>query len=69
MTTFLEPSGRRASGMHGDSVSAPLHHHFPIQCRLMSETWACLSAPGYVERAVWARSAAPDGMPLAGEDK
>jgi hypothetical protein len=40
MTTFPEPMGRRASGMRGDSVSAPLHHHFTVQCRLMSGTWA-----------------------------
>jgi hypothetical protein len=69
MTTFPKPMGRRASGMHGDSVSAPLHHHFVVQRRLMSGTWARLSAPGYTECAVWARSTAPDGLPLAGDDK
>jgi hypothetical protein len=38
----------------------------------MSGTLAHLSAPGYVERAeraVWARSAAPDELSLVGEDK
>jgi hypothetical protein len=69
MTTFSEPMGRRASGMRGDSISAPLHHHFTVQCRLMKGTWARLSGPRYAERAVWARSAAPNGLPLAGEDK
>jgi hypothetical protein len=69
MTTFPEPTGHRASGMRGDSVLAPLHHHFTVQCRLMSGTWAHLSAPRYAERAVWARSTALDGLPLAGEDK
>jgi hypothetical protein len=54
MTTFPEPMGRRASGMRGDFISASLHHHFTAQCRLMNRTWAHLSAPGYVERAVWA---------------
>jgi hypothetical protein len=69
MTTFPKPTGRRAYGMRGDSVLVPLHHHFTVQCRLISETWARLSAPGHTERAVWARSTAPDGLPLAGEDK
>jgi hypothetical protein len=69
MTTIPEPSGRHAYGMHGDSVLASLHHHFTVQCRLTSETLARLSAPGYVEHVVWARSIAPDGLPLAGEDK
>jgi hypothetical protein len=63
------PTGRRAYGMRGDSVSAPLHHHFTVQCRLMSGTCARLSASGYAERVVRARSAAPDGLPLVGEDK
>jgi hypothetical protein len=35
----------------------------------MSGTWAHLSVPGYAERAVWAQSAAHDGLSLAGEDK
>jgi hypothetical protein len=69
MTMFPELRGRRTSGMRGDSVSAPLHHHFAVHCQLMSGTWAYLSAPGYAERAVWARSTMPDGLPLAGEDK
>jgi hypothetical protein len=55
--------------MRGDSILALLHHHFTVQCRLMSGTWDRLSVPGYAERAVWARSTAPDGLPLAGEDK
>jgi hypothetical protein len=54
MTTIPESMGHRAYGMHGDSVSAPLHHHFAIQCQLMSGTWAHLSVPGYAKRAVWA---------------
>jgi hypothetical protein len=69
MTTILEPTGHRAYVMRRDSVSAPLHHLFVVQCRLMSGAWTHLSAPGYAERAVWARSAAPDGLPLTGEDK
>jgi hypothetical protein len=69
MTTIPEPMGHHAYGMCGDSVLAPLHHHFTVQCRLMSGTWAHLSVPGYAERTVWARSAVPDGLPLAGEDK
>jgi hypothetical protein len=69
MTTIPELMGRCAYGMRGDSISTPLHYHFTIQCRLMSGTWAHLSEPGYAERAMWTRSAAPDGLPLAGEDK
>jgi hypothetical protein len=69
MTMFHEPTGRRTSEMRGDSISVSLHHHSVVQCRLMSGTWACLSVPGYVERAVWAQSTVPDGLPLAGEDK
>jgi hypothetical protein len=69
LITIPEPTRRRAYGMRGDYVSAPLHHHFAVQCRLMSGTWAHLLAPGYAERAVWTRSAAPDGLPLTGEDK
>jgi hypothetical protein len=69
MTTFPELTGCHASGMRGDSVSAPLHHHFAIQFRLVSGTWARLSVTEYAERAVWARSTAHDGLPLAGEDK
>jgi hypothetical protein len=65
MTMFPELRGRRTSRMRGDSVSAPLHHHFAVHCQLMSGTWAYLSAPGYAERAVWARSTTPDGLPLA----
>jgi hypothetical protein len=38
MTTFPEPTGRCASRMRGDSVLAPLHHHFTVQCQLMSGT-------------------------------
>jgi hypothetical protein len=30
MTTIPEPMGRRAYGMRGDFVSAPLHHHFIV---------------------------------------
>jgi hypothetical protein len=52
MTTIPELMGRRTYGMHGDSVSALLHHHFAVQCRLMNGTWARLSAPGYAERGV-----------------
>jgi hypothetical protein len=69
MTMIPEPSGRLAYGMHGNSVSAPLHHHFTVQCQLMSGTLAHLSVPGYAERAVWVRCAVPDGPLLAGEDK
>jgi hypothetical protein len=69
MTMFPEPTGRRAYGIREDSISVPLHHHFVVQCRLISGTWARLSAPRYTERAVWAQSAAPDGVPLAEEDK
>jgi hypothetical protein len=69
MTTILEPTGRCAYGMRGDSVLVPLHHLFAVQCRLMSGTWTHLSVPGYAKRAMWARSAAPDELPLAGEDK
>jgi hypothetical protein len=68
MTTIPEPMRRRAYGMRGDSVSAPLHHHFVVQCRLMSGIWARLLASEYAECTVCARSAAPDGLPLAGED-
>jgi hypothetical protein len=53
MTTIPELTGRYAYGMHGDSISAPPHYHFAVQCRLMSGTWAHLLAPGYAERAVW----------------
>jgi hypothetical protein len=54
MTTIPEPMGRRAYGMRGDSVLAPLHHHFAVQCQLMSGTWARLSVLGYAEHVVWA---------------
>jgi hypothetical protein len=64
MTTIPEHTG-----CAGHFVSALLHHHFTIQCRLMSKTRVHLSAPGYAERAMWARSVVPDGLPLAGEDK
>jgi hypothetical protein len=69
MTTIPEPTGRHAYGMRGDSVSALLHHLFAVQRRLMSGAWTHLSAPGYAERVVWARSAAPDRLLLTGEDK
>jgi hypothetical protein len=69
MTTIPKAMGHCTYGIRGDSVPAPLHHHFTVQCRLMSETWARLSTPGYAERAVWAQSAVPDRLPLAGEDK
>jgi hypothetical protein len=69
MTTIPKPMGRRAYRMHGDFVSAALHHLFTIQRRLTSRAWTHLSAPGYAERVVWARSTAPDGLPLTGEDK
>jgi hypothetical protein len=69
MTTIPKPTGRRAYGMRGDSVLAPLHHLFTVQRRLMSGAWTHLSVPGYAERAMRARSAAPDGLPLTGEDK
>jgi hypothetical protein len=69
MTMIPEPMRRRAYRMRGDSISALLHHHFTVQCRLLSGTWAHLSAPGYAESMVWARNATPDGLLLAGEDK
>jgi hypothetical protein len=69
MTTILKLMGHRAYGMRGDSVLASLHHLFVFQCRLMSGAWTHLSVPGYAKRAVWARNAAPDGLPLAGEEK
>jgi hypothetical protein len=69
MTMIPEPTGRRAYGMCGDFVSVPLHQLFVVQSRLTTGAWTHLSAPGYAERAVWARSAAPDGLPLTGEDK
>jgi hypothetical protein len=55
--------------MHGDSVSALLHHHLTVQCRLTSGSWAHRSVPGYAERTVGARSTPPDGLPFAGEYK
>jgi hypothetical protein len=69
MTTIPKPSGLRAYGVHGDSVLAPLLHPFVVQHRLMSGAWTHLSASRYAEHAVWARSAAPDGLPLTREDK
>jgi hypothetical protein len=65
MTTIPEPMGRHAYRMHGDSVSASLHHHFTIQCRLMSGAWAHLSTPGYAERSVWAQIHTPILLPFA----
>jgi hypothetical protein len=56
-------------GMRGDSVLVPLLHLFVVQRRLMSGAWTHLSASGYAERTVRARSAGPDGLPLTGEDK
>jgi hypothetical protein len=69
MTMIPEPTGRRAYEMCEDSISAPLHHNFAIHHRLMIGAWTHLSAPGYAERAMWARSTAPDGLTLTGEDK
>jgi hypothetical protein len=69
MTTIPEPMGLRTYGMRGDSVSASLLLLFAIQRRLMSGAWTHLSASGYAERAVQARSTAPDGLPLTADDK
>jgi hypothetical protein len=69
MTTIPEPTGLCAYGMRGDSVSAPLLHLFVVQRQLMSGAWTHLSVSEYIERVVWARSAAPDGLLLTGEDK
>jgi hypothetical protein len=69
MTTIPEPMGLRAYGMHEDSISAPLLHLLIVQRRLISGAWTHLSASGYAEHAVWARSAAPDGVPLTWDDK
>jgi hypothetical protein len=69
MITIPEPMGLRAYGIRGDSVSAPSLHLLVVQRRLMSGAWTHLSASGYAEHAVWARSAAPDGLPLTWEDK
>jgi hypothetical protein len=69
MTTIPKPTGFRAYEMRGDFVSVPLLHLFVVQRRLMSGAWTHLSASGYAERMVWARSVAPDGLPLTGEDK
>jgi hypothetical protein len=69
MIMILEPTGLRAYGMRGDSVSAPLLHLLVVQRRLMSGVWTHLSASGYVEHVVWARGTAPDGLPLTWEDK
>jgi hypothetical protein len=69
MAMFPEPMGCRAYGMRGDSVSALLHHHLTVQCRLTSGSWAHRSVPGYAERTVGARSTAPDGLPPTGEYK
>jgi hypothetical protein len=68
MTTVPEPSRHQAYGMRGDSISALLHNHFVAQRRLTSGTLAHLSVLGYAERTVWARSATPDGLSVAGED-
>jgi hypothetical protein len=38
MTTILELMGHHAYGMRRDSVSAQLHHHFAVQCGVMSGT-------------------------------
>jgi hypothetical protein len=54
MTMVPELMGRRTYGMRGDFVSAPLHHLFAVQRRLMSGAWTHLLAPGYVEHTVWA---------------
>jgi hypothetical protein len=69
MTTFPELTGCHAYGMRGDSVLVPLHHLFAAQRQLMSRAWTHLSAPGYAECVMWARSATPDGLQLTGEDK
>jgi hypothetical protein len=69
MTTIPEPTRHRTYGIRGESISTPLLHLFVVQCRLMSRAWTHLSAHGYAERAVWAQSAAHDGLLLTGEDK
>jgi hypothetical protein len=69
MIMILELIGLRAYEMRGDSVSVPLLHLLVIQHRLMSGAWTHLSASGYAEHMVWARSTAPDGLPLTWEDK
>jgi hypothetical protein len=54
MITIPEPTGLRAYGMHGDSVSAPPLHLLVLQRRLMSGAWTHLSAFGYAEHMKWA---------------
>jgi hypothetical protein len=69
MITIPEPLGLRAYRMRGDSVSVLPLHCLVAQHRLMSGAWTHLSASGYAEHAMWARSAAPDGLLLTWEDK
>jgi hypothetical protein len=69
MTTIPESTRLRAYRLCGDSVSVPPLHLLVVQRRLMSGAWTHLSASGYVEHAVWARSVAPDGLLLTWEDK
>jgi hypothetical protein len=54
-----------ARGFRFSITAPPFHRLVPMMCG----AWAHLLAPGYAERAVWARSAAPNGLPLTGEDK
>jgi hypothetical protein len=54
MITTPEPTGLRAYGMRGDSVSVPPLHLLAVQCRLMSGAWTHSSASGYAEHTVWA---------------
>jgi hypothetical protein len=69
MITTPEPTGLRAYGMRGDSILVPPLHLLVVQRQLMSGAWTHSSAPGYAEHTVWARSVAPDGLPLTWEDK
>jgi hypothetical protein len=54
MTTIPELMRCHPYRMHGDSVSALLHHLFAVHRQLMRGAWTHLSVPGYAKRVVWA---------------
>jgi hypothetical protein len=66
MTTIPEPMGHHAYGMCGDSVSAPLHRHFAVQCRLMSGTWATCQCLGMRSARCGHEAPCPMGCRLQG---
>jgi hypothetical protein len=63
--TDRTPRIRDARGFCFSATAPPSHHPASTDER----AWTHLSASGYAEHMTWARSIAPDGLPLTWEDK